>query len=131
MKLKTFRVRNFKTIEDSGVITCHDVTAFVGKNEAGKTSLLRALSKLKPTDGVGYDGLREFPRKRYTDEFKKTDWPVVEASFALEAAETASLAQVTPLLTSAKEVQVTRLYSGKYPLPSSEKRHGLDQHPFA
>jgi hypothetical protein len=34
-EMKTFRIRNFKTIEDSGVITCHDVTAFVGKNEAG------------------------------------------------------------------------------------------------
>jgi predicted ATP-dependent endonuclease of OLD family len=133
MKLKTFRITNFKTIEDSGVITCHDVTAFVGKNEAGKTSLLRALSKLKPTDGVGYDGLREFPRKRFTDEFKKADWPVVEATFVLDAAETASLAQVTPLLAAAKEVEITRSYSGRYsvgftPIP---KGNPVAQGPWA
>lgn len=114
MKLTTFRIQNYKTIEDSGVVTCHDVTAFVGKNEAGKSSILRALSKLKPTDGESYDGLREFPRQRYTDEFKKNDWDVATATFSLDASETAELAKVAPLLPAVTEVSVTRRYSGKY-----------------
>ncbi len=114
MKLATFRIQNYKTIQDSGIITCHNVTAFVGKNEAGKSSILRALSKLKPTDGAGYDGLKEFPRGRYTDEFKKCDWDVATATFVLESSETTELQRITPLLLAVKEVSVTRRYSGKY-----------------
>lgn len=114
MKLTTFRIQNYKTIEDSGEVSCHDVTAFVGKNEAGKSSILRALSKLKPTDGESYDGLKEFPRKRYTDEFEKKDWAVASATFTLDSSETAELATVAPLLLAVTEVSVTRRYSGRY-----------------
>lgn len=48
----------------------------VGKNESGKSAVLRTLSKMDPSDGAEYDGLREFPCRRYTDEFAKDNWPV-------------------------------------------------------
>ena len=47
MKLiaKRFRVLNYRNIDDSGWIPLDLVTAFIGRNEAGKTALLKALHK--------------------------------------------------------------------------------------
>ena len=56
-------------------MSCRELLVFVGKNEAGKSAVFRGLSKLNPSDGEKYDGLKEFPRRRYTDEFKHQDWP--------------------------------------------------------
>ena len=45
MKLivKQFRVMNYRNINDSGWIPLERVTAFVGRNEAGKTALLKSV----------------------------------------------------------------------------------------
>ena len=44
LPLVRFRVQNFKCVEDSGWIDVDpDVTAFVGKNESGKSAILEAL----------------------------------------------------------------------------------------
>lgn len=52
MRLISFRVTNYKSIEDSGEVQVGRVTCHVGKNEAGKTALLEALGKLKPVEGL-------------------------------------------------------------------------------
>jgi predicted ATP-dependent endonuclease of OLD family len=114
MKLLKFRIQNYKTIQDSGWIDCEDVTAFVGKNEAGKTSLLRALSKLKSTDKTEYDPVKEFPHGRYTDEFKKKDWQVASAVFVLSKDEVAELAGIHEAYATVVTAEVTKTYGGKY-----------------
>ena len=44
MKLKKFRIKNFKSINDSGDCYLTDtITILAGKNESGKTSILEAL----------------------------------------------------------------------------------------
>ena len=46
MKLKKFRIQNYCSIADSGVIEISDndnVSVFAGQNESGKSSILRAL----------------------------------------------------------------------------------------
>lgn len=48
MKLIAFRIQNYKKVRDSGWVTVRELTAFVGKNEAGKSALFRGLSKLNP-----------------------------------------------------------------------------------
>jgi hypothetical protein len=66
MKLRRMRVKNFRCIEDSTEFSVCPVTAFVGKNGAGKTSLLEALYKLNPDveDLANFDVLMEYPRAR-------------------------------------------------------------------
>lgn len=113
MRLTKFRVQNYKKIGDTGWITVRDLTAFVGKNEAGKSALFRGLSKLNPSDGEKYDDLREFPRRRYTDEFKHQDCPVASGEFELSSREKDELSKLCPALNNCTHVVCTRHYSWK------------------
>lgn len=113
MRLEAFRVQNYKKIRDTEWISCLDLTAFVGKNESGKSAIFRGLSKLNPSDGEKYDGLKEFPRRRYTDEFHTQDWPGASGRFVLNEEERKILADLCPVLKGVKRVEVTRYYSWK------------------
>ena len=66
MKLKSMQVKNFKCAEDSMWFDICPVTCLVGKNEAGKTSLLEALHKLNSdvAELGEFDVLLEYPRRR-------------------------------------------------------------------
>lgn len=84
MRLIRFRVQNYKSVNDSGWVNVDTaVTALVGKNESGKSALLRALYKLNPVASDPFNPVREFPRGRYTYEFKQQDWVVISAEFAI------------------------------------------------
>jgi len=114
MKLTGFRVQNYKSIRDSGWVTVDgSVTALVGKNEAGKSALLSALYKLNPIDGEKFDGLREFPRGRYTYEFENEDWPVITACFEIPKDVQQELADQTEAQWAPTSVTIIRAYSGK------------------
>lgn len=69
MKLKSFRVAEFRSIKDSGEVEIGDITCLVGKNEAGKTALLKALYRLNPvahTDHL-FDVTHDYPRMDVED----------------------------------------------------------------
>lgn len=68
MKLARVQVTNFRSVEDSGVFDIGNLTCLVGKNEAGKTAILKAIHGLSPTDGFAYDRTRDYPR-RYLSKF--------------------------------------------------------------
>ena len=81
-----FQVLNYRNIDDSGWIPLERVTAFVGRNEAGKTALLKALYKFNPAIEESYNAQREFPRDRFTaDYLNGGDWPVCRVEFELSA----------------------------------------------
>lgn len=52
MKLLAFRVRRFRSINDSGVVALGKRTALVGRNESGKSNLLKALHSVNPAEGL-------------------------------------------------------------------------------
>lgn len=68
MKLIKVRVKSFRSVDDSGEFEVGNLTCLVGKNEAGKTAILRALHGLSPTDNFAYDKTRDYPR-RYLSKF--------------------------------------------------------------
>ena len=69
MKIKSFRVTNFRNIIDSGVIKVDpSVTCLVGKNEAGKSGLLEALYRLNPAYESRFDVQDQYPRWRMAAE---------------------------------------------------------------
>lgn len=86
MKLRATQIQilNYRNIDDSGWIPLERVTAFVGRNEAGKTALLKALHKFNPATEKPYNAQQEFPRDRFTAEYENGgDWPVCKVEFAL------------------------------------------------
>lgn len=70
MKLKTVRVQNFRSVDDSEEFSVHDLTCLVGKNEAGKTAILQALEAHRPysKSKAKFDKIRDYPR-RFLSEF--------------------------------------------------------------
>jgi len=104
-------VQNYKNVNDTGWVNCSDLTAFVGKNESGKSAIFRGLSKLNPSDEEKYYGLKEFPRRRYTIDFKKRDWPVSSVEFQLSKDESQEISEICPLLKNVKSLICTRYYS--------------------
>ncbi|MDK9700106.1 MAG: ATP-binding protein [bacterium] len=86
LKVLRIRVQNFRNIEDSGWVPIERVTALVGRNESGKTTLLKALHKFNPATPEPYFPQREFPRDRYTHDFKNgSDWPVCSVEFDISS----------------------------------------------
>ena len=43
MRLKAIKIKNFRSYVDEVTITIDDLTAIVGKNDAGKSTILEAL----------------------------------------------------------------------------------------
>lgn len=66
MKLKSVQTMNYKCVEDCTPFQVRPVTCLVGKNEAGKTSVLESLHKLNPDVAQmgNFDVLLEYPRRR-------------------------------------------------------------------
>ena len=118
MKAVEFRVQNFRNIDDSGWISLEKVTAFVGRNESGKTSLLKALHKFNPGSEEPYDAQREFPRDRYTRDYVSResdggDWPVCSVRFELQADVQLQIAELLgDHSTLPSTVVLTRHYDG-------------------
>ena len=70
MKLRRYRVKEFRSIWDSGVIDVDErTTCLVGKNESGKTALLQALYKTNPIEKsyAHFDLTYDYPKREVED----------------------------------------------------------------
>jgi hypothetical protein len=105
--LKRIRVRNYKVIDDTDWVPVDEhVTALVGKNEAGKTGILRSLWKSKNVAGRKFDKLLDYPRDRYAKE-RKGNQDVASLEFVLTTEEAESLAGLFPSELKVKPMKVT------------------------
>ena len=111
MDLNAFRVTMYKGIIDSGWVDVDGLTVFVGKNESGKTSLLRALHKLNPYTPDPYHMNREWPRGRRKDQDE--DIVVCWARFQISDEEKSDLIDLTGIDTTPDTVEVVRDYAGE------------------
>ncbi len=110
MQLKCFRVRNFRSINDSGDIDVSRLTALLGRNESGKSNVLRALHSLKPAEGFkALNPIKDFPRHRKLDECTDST-PVVDSTWMLDDHEQERLAEIWPSAKGVTEVEVGRRY---------------------
>jgi predicted ATP-dependent endonuclease of OLD family len=108
-----YQVQNFRNIDDSGPISLERVTAFVGRNESGKTALLKALHKFNPATPEPYNPQREFPRDRYTREFRNgADWPVCTVTFEVHDPLRGHVRDLLDGDDPPKEAVCTRFYDG-------------------
>lgn len=96
MKLKTAQVTNYRSVEDSTVFRIDPSTCLVGKNEAGKSALLTALSALNPHDAtpVVLDRERDYPRRHLTQYAARhggKEAEVIRTTWLLEDHEVAAI----------------------------------------
>ena len=110
MDLIKFRVTMYKGIIDSGWVDVDRLTVLVGKNESGKTSLLKALHKLNPYNDEPYQMNREWPRARRRGRDEQQ--VVCRAEFQLSNSEKSDLAQITGQVKIPDTVEVSRNYAG-------------------
>lgn len=90
MLLKSFHVRLFRNIVDSGEIKVIGNTCLVGKNEAGKSACIEALHRLNPSKPVALDVLEDYPRwlkKQHEISGEITDAVPITATFELSDEE--------------------------------------------
>ena len=117
--LKAFRVKKFRNIEDSGEVELLDaLTCVVGKNQAGKSALLRALHKFNPHLPEAYDMRREWPRGQRTERNEKE--VVCEGHFTLSPEELKKLGEIAGKELSVAMIVVTRNYAGDFDIQFPE-----------
>lgn len=118
MKLKKYKVTEFRSVNDSGWIEIGDIAGLIGTNESGKTNLITPLWKLNPANGGDIDLIDDFPRKRYhqVKGVDEGDLPIfITASFELSDKDKTAINRATDIdVDTLEEVYVSRSYSGDY-----------------
>lgn len=102
MKLTKVRITNFQSIQDSTEFEIGDVTCLVGKNESGKTALLKALYRLNPINEADgdFDATYDYPRQTlidYEEEIEsgqRNPAQVVQATYVLDPDDTAAVEEL-------------------------------------
>jgi predicted ATPase len=111
MELLSFRVLNFRSINDSTPIRLGKRTVLVGRNESGKSALLRALRGLKMPDGTvdRVTFARDYPRDRSRKSFD-ANLIALETEWTLNDEDRAALGKVWPRASAASGVNISRTY---------------------
>ena len=112
MKLTEFKIENYRSVRDSGWVKVDDIAAIVGKNESGKTSLLKALWKFNPYDGSGYNIDREWPRGHRKE--KSADKTVATCRFSFSPEERERLERTHETAKDIQSAEIRRTYKGEY-----------------
>lgn len=120
MKLTKVRITEFQSIQDSNEFKIDDVTCLVGKNEAGKTALLKALYRLNPiieSDGK-FDVMDDYPSRNVaeyqdaiTDE-RREPAQVVQATYELENGDITAVRDIFGPGCLKDETSSVTLYKG-------------------
>ena len=117
-QVKTIRVNDFRSVEDSGWIDIDEVTALIGTNESGKTNLLLPLWKLLPAKGGEIKPTSDFPRKHYNTFRNQETKPIfIRAVFESTPELADSLSKITGLPAEKfAEIETYRRLDGKWVL---------------
>lgn len=102
----------FRCVIDSDWVLVHPLTAIVGKNESGKTTLLKALHRFNPFHSEPYVLNRDWPRG---ERDKKDPKQVVcTARFSLDDDEVNALSGIAGKPLNARTIEVTKNYAGEF-----------------
>lgn len=96
MKLVRARVQNYRSVEDSGEFEIGELTCLVGKNEAGKTTLLNALRGIKPAQPFAFEKVNDYPRRfaaRFAERHPTGKAEVIKTWWVLDQADVDVVAQ--------------------------------------
>lgn len=121
MRIKSYRVFNYKNIDDSNDIDVDEkVTCLVGKNEAGKTATIQALYRVNPIVETPFDEVKEYPRKNLRSYQRKVkngqEQPadVIKAIFTFSPEEKRDFISIHgDVLNDYDQVSITIAYDNK------------------
>lgn len=131
MKLKTVRVRDFRSVEDTGEFSVEHLTCLVGKNEAGKTAILQAIAGLNPHPATpfAYELERDYPKRylaRYKERHNGEEAEIIHTVWELTDDEIDHLkTELGPDSVTDREITVSRTYNSsetKWSLPIDEEK---------
>ena len=117
MELKSVRIQNFRSVEDSGEFTVEHLTCLVGKNEAGKTAVLQAIAGLNPHPATpfAYELERDYPKRylaRYKERHAGQEAEVIRSVWELNQKEINELeAEFGPDAITGKTISVSHHYN--------------------
>ncbi len=102
MRLVTVHITEFQSIQDSSEFEIDDITCLVGKNESGKTALLKALYRLNPVEQVDheFDDIDDYPRGKVAEYMagvesgRREPANAVRATFRLEPDDIAAVEEI-------------------------------------
>lgn len=102
MKLTAVTIKAYRNfVDEQRIVIEPDVTCLVGKNESGKTTILKALHRLKPANGddTQFDLTTEYPRWRLASDRRKNanlaaETTPIAAEFSLDDTDRAALQEV-------------------------------------
>ena len=113
MRLDSFSVTNFRSINDSGKVDVAQITALLGRNESGKSNLLRALDSLNPAEGFeALNPIKDFPRHRRLEECNDRT-KVVTSRWILDDEDKAELMAILPRAGGVTHVDIGRYYGAE------------------
>jgi AAA ATPase domain len=114
MRLRSFEVTNYRTIDDSGLVVVDpNVTCLMGKNESGKSAVMQVLWKFNNVAGAKFDLLTDLPAERFV-ELRKEDPEVVVLQFFLEEADKIAFSEsFGPVVATPEAVTIRGTFSGK------------------
>lgn len=111
MNLTRFQIKNYKVIDDTApVMADRAVTALVGKNESGKTAVMKAMWKSRNVANAGFDKLYDYPRDRYSRDRKSTQ-EVTVLEFDLTSEDVDDLVAALPHVPASKPESITYVTS--------------------
>src|SRR5438552_12688661 len=120
MRLGQCRVKDFRSVVDSGTVRVADIAALIGANESGKTSNLQGLASIsmdweyEDFDLTELDGVL----KKYTDrELEAGEIEIVRANFSMSSDDQKALNDIIQETGNQRDhLQVHKFYDAYYQL---------------
>ncbi|UTB33421.1 MAG: AAA family ATPase [Methanobacterium sp. ERen5] len=115
MRVKEFHIKNFRSILDSGVISAdYYLNTFIGANESGKTSVLKALNNLSFThDEDDICTFSESWENWQSNEINKEDIDLIDITFELDENDKKSFSKLHKELVT-DTIKVNNCFEGLF-----------------
>jgi len=118
MRIKKFIIQDFRSIKNSGEVNLEpEITVLIGKNESGKTNILKALESFNgdyeytDSDLCIYSATK---KKLESGEVEKEDVPIITIWFEIEKEDKEKLKEIHSQLTKISTIKITKFFDNTY-----------------
>jgi len=125
MKLKEFRIQNYRSVVDSEIINVADITVLIGANESGKSSILQGLASISMDSQYDYFDLTQLNHmlKKYNDlELKAEDIKIVWGKFELSKDDEKELQSILKSDEPTYTLEVSKYLDESYEIVIDDKK---------